>query len=213
MLDDAQLDALRKELAELVDPSHPGHHLFYEFNANESADPDQILFHALGAWRINAGPARSVVAPGVCCRRGAIARWTSAVLARSDLLQACASRRRRDLAPGLFLLDQDDSDGPHLVLDRAGRFNAREWLCALRSRQSSLATPATRQLCKQDGRRARFTDAEQRNEFKPVAIELKAGECSFHHPLMVHGSYANQHRETATRSCAQCFSRWRCVRI
>ena len=32
----------------------------------------------------------------------------------------------------------------------------------------------------------------QRAEFKPVAIELKAGECSFHHPLMVHGSYANQ---------------------
>jgi ectoine hydroxylase-related dioxygenase (phytanoyl-CoA dioxygenase family) len=32
----------------------------------------------------------------------------------------------------------------------------------------------------------------QRAEFKPVAIELKAGECSFHHPLMVHGSYANK---------------------
>ena len=31
----------------------------------------------------------------------------------------------------------------------------------------------------------------QRAEFRPVAIELKAGECSFHDPLMVHGSYAN----------------------
>lgn len=37
-----------------------------------------------------------------------------------------------------------------------------------------------------------FLSPEQRSEFKPVAIELKAGECSFHHPLMVHGSYANQ---------------------
>lgn len=27
---------------------------------------------------------------------------------------------------------------------------------------------------------------------KPVAIELKAGECSFHHPLMVHGSFENR---------------------
>ena len=26
----------------------------------------------------------------------------------------------------------------------------------------------------------------------PAVIELKAGECSFHHPLMVHGSTANQ---------------------
>src|SRR6185295_3447490 len=33
---------------------------------------------------------------------------------------------------------------------------------------------------------------EQREEFKPVPIEMKAGECSFHHPLMVHGSYANE---------------------
>ena len=33
---------------------------------------------------------------------------------------------------------------------------------------------------------------EQQEQFKPVPIELKAGECSFHHPLMVHGSYANE---------------------
>ncbi len=32
---------------------------------------------------------------------------------------------------------------------------------------------------------------EQKAQFKPVAIELKKGECSFHHPLMVHGSYEN----------------------
>ena len=34
--------------------------------------------------------------------------------------------------------------------------------------------------------------ATQKQEFKPVAIELKSGEASFHHPLMVHGSFANQ---------------------
>jgi len=33
---------------------------------------------------------------------------------------------------------------------------------------------------------------EQKEEFKPVAVELKTGECSFHHPLMVHGSYENK---------------------
>src|SRR5262245_20413033 len=55
MLNEDQLEVLRRELAELVDPAHPGHHLFYEFNANESAVPDRILFHALGAWRITPG--------------------------------------------------------------------------------------------------------------------------------------------------------------
>jgi ectoine hydroxylase-related dioxygenase (phytanoyl-CoA dioxygenase family) len=33
---------------------------------------------------------------------------------------------------------------------------------------------------------------EQREAFQPVPIELKRGECSFHHPLMVHGSYENR---------------------
>ena len=31
----------------------------------------------------------------------------------------------------------------------------------------------------------------QRSAFKPIPIELAAGEASFHHPLMLHGSYAN----------------------
>jgi ectoine hydroxylase-related dioxygenase (phytanoyl-CoA dioxygenase family) len=34
---------------------------------------------------------------------------------------------------------------------------------------------------------------EQWEQFNnPVAIELKRGECSFHHPLMVHGSFENR---------------------
>ena len=33
---------------------------------------------------------------------------------------------------------------------------------------------------------------EQKSQFQPVAVELKAGEATFHHPLMVHGSYENR---------------------
>jgi ectoine hydroxylase-related dioxygenase (phytanoyl-CoA dioxygenase family) len=33
---------------------------------------------------------------------------------------------------------------------------------------------------------------EQKQQFKsPVAVELKKGEASFHHPRLVHGSFAN----------------------
>ena len=32
---------------------------------------------------------------------------------------------------------------------------------------------------------------ELKAQFKPVAIELTKGECSFHHPRLMHGSYAN----------------------
>jgi ectoine hydroxylase-related dioxygenase (phytanoyl-CoA dioxygenase family) len=42
---------------------------------------------------------------------------------------------------------------------------------------------------------------EQRDKFQhPVAVELKKGEASFHHPRMVHGSFANHsdHSRRAT---------------
>src|SRR3954454_12601636 len=35
ILDDAQIERLREELARLMDPGHPGHDLFYEFHTNE----------------------------------------------------------------------------------------------------------------------------------------------------------------------------------
>src|SRR5215216_6221033 len=55
MLSDEQVVALCEELSEMADPAHPAHHLFYEFHSNESGDPDRVLFHALGAWRIKPG--------------------------------------------------------------------------------------------------------------------------------------------------------------
>lgn len=34
---------------------------------------------------------------------------------------------------------------------------------------------------------------EQRSQFEnPVAVELRKGEASFHHPRLVHGSFANR---------------------
>src|SRR5919197_1256419 len=52
MLTDEQVERLRAELTEMMDPAHPAHHLFYEFHSNESHDANTVLFHALGAWRI-----------------------------------------------------------------------------------------------------------------------------------------------------------------
>ena len=41
---------------------------------------------------------------------------------------------------------------------------------------------------------------EQRREFQcPVAIQMKKGEASFHHPRMVHGSFANIRTVRAVR--------------
>ena len=47
------------------------------------------------------------------------------------------------------------------------------------------------QLC-MDAIKEVLTPTQWEQFTHPVAIELKAGECSFHHPLMVHGSFANR---------------------
>lgn len=55
MLEEWQIDALCKQLAEIANPNHPAHHLFYEFHTNESSDPNSVLFHSLGHWRTTEG--------------------------------------------------------------------------------------------------------------------------------------------------------------
>ena len=44
MLDEAQIDFLRNELAEIADANHPAHELYYEFHSNESRILLQFYF-------------------------------------------------------------------------------------------------------------------------------------------------------------------------
>src|SRR5262249_6790747 len=55
ILDDDLVEILRGELEQLMDAAHPGRPLFHEYHSNESTDPNRILFHALGAWRVLPG--------------------------------------------------------------------------------------------------------------------------------------------------------------
>src|SRR5437868_8623922 len=192
VLNEDQLEVLRRELAELVEPVHPGHELFYEFNANESADPDQILFHALGAWRITPGlhdllwhPA--FVVPAAQLLDGPVRFWHDQIFYKPAH------------HGGLVIWHQDYSYWTRTVpmahiscwigLDDSTRANgcvhyvpgSHRWQLLPRA---SFANRMDAIL--------EWLTPEQREEFKPVAIELKAGECSFHHPMMVHGSYANE---------------------
>ena len=57
VLTEEQCDLLLDELQTLVDPQHPhpGHGFFHEYHANQSGDPNNVLLHALGHWRITPG--------------------------------------------------------------------------------------------------------------------------------------------------------------
>jgi len=191
ILNDEQVDALRGELAQLVDPDHPGHHLFYEFHSNESADSEKVLFHALGAWRITAGlhdllwhPGFTV--PAAQLLEGQVRFWHDqifykpahhggVVLWHQDYSYWTRTKPVAHVSCWIGLDDATQENGClHYVpgshrwnlLPRVGFANDMEAIFAL-------LTP------------------EQRTAFNPVPIELKQGECAFHHPFMVHGSYGN----------------------
>jgi ectoine hydroxylase-related dioxygenase (phytanoyl-CoA dioxygenase family) len=192
ILSDNQIDALRHELAALVDPAHPGHQLFYEFNVNESADPDRILFHALGAWRITPGlhdllwhPAFVVAAAQLL--GGPVRFWHDQIFYKPAHHGGVVIwhqdysywTRTAPMAHISCWIGLDDSTRENGCLHYVP--GSHRWQLLPRKSFANRMDTVLKSL----------TPA-QRAEFKPVPIELKAGECSFHHPLMVHGSYANQ---------------------
>jgi ectoine hydroxylase-related dioxygenase (phytanoyl-CoA dioxygenase family) len=191
ILSPVQVEALLSELEDLARPEHEGHDLFYEYHANESVDPNSALFHALGAWRIGRGfhdllwtPAFTVAASQLL--HGSIRFWHDQLF--------CKPPRRG----GVVAWHQDYSywtrtqPMAHLscfiALDESTRENgclryvpgSHRWdllpITGLAGDMESINT---------------VLSEEQRELFKPVAVELKPGEASFHHPLMVHGSFEN----------------------
>ena len=191
-LNDEQIDALRGELAELIDPRHPGHDLFYEFHSNESTDPRTVLFHALGAWRISAvfhdllwNPA--VLMPAAQLLAGPVRFWHDQLFVKPPH------------HGGVVAWHQDYSywtrtqPMAHLScwigLDVSTLENGCVHYVPGSHRWSLL--PITGLANDMNAIRSVLSD-EQNEQFTPVAIELKAGECSFHHPLMLHGSFENR---------------------
>ncbi len=191
VLDDQQVDALRVELAALADPSHEANHLFYEYHSNESADPARTLFHALGAWRIAPGfhdllwnPAFNV--PAAQLLEGPVRFWHDQLFCKPAHHGGCVAwhqdysywTRTHPMAHLSCWIGLDDS--------------TRENGCVYYvpgSHQWSLL-PITGLAGDMQAINCVLSE-EQKRAFKPVAIELKKGEASFHHPLMVHGSYEN----------------------
>ncbi len=193
LLEDWQVDVLNKELAEIVNPQHPAHHLFYEFHSNESANPDEILFHSLGHWRITEA-FHDVL-------------WNPAfVMAASQLLGNKSVRFWHDQLfykpaehGGVVAWHQDYSYWTRTVkmqhltcwtaLDDATIDNGCLHYIPKSHKWGLLQAP---EIAGDMNGLLQFLSEEQKVEFKPRLIELKKGYATFHHPLMVHGSYENK---------------------
>jgi ectoine hydroxylase-related dioxygenase (phytanoyl-CoA dioxygenase family) len=73
-------------------------------------------------------------------------------------------------------------------LDEANQENGCPQYIPCSHRWSDL--PITGLAGKMDAIQTVLTE-EQKAAFQPVAIELQSGQCTFHHPRLIHGSYAN----------------------
>ncbi|MDZ4783586.1 MAG: phytanoyl-CoA dioxygenase family protein [Planctomycetia bacterium] len=192
LLDDRQVERLRGELQGLFDPNHAGRELWYEYHTNESADPSRVLFHALGAWRITPGfhdilwnPAFLMAASQLL--GGSVRFWHDQLF--------CKPARHG----GVVAWHQDYSywtrtkPMAHLTcwtgLDDSTRENGCVYYVPGSHRWELL--PITGLAGDMEAIKEVLTP-EQWTQFNmPVAAEMKAGYAAFHHPLMVHGSFAN----------------------
>jgi len=194
MLDDAQVNFLRNELADVADTNHPSHSLYYEFHSNESADPSTILFHALGAWRIGPGfhdvlwNPRFLVAASQLLGNVPVRFW-------HDQLFWKPARKG-----GVVAWHQDYSywtrtkPVAHLTcwcgLDDATKENGCLQYIAGSHRWGLLPKPV---LAGEIQGIRDFLNDEQKKQFdNPQFAEVKAGEAIFHHSLTLHGSGENK---------------------
>ena len=192
ILSDEQIELLRNDLARFFEPQHEGRELWHEYHSNESADPDRVLFHALGAWRIAESfhdllwHPRFVVAAEQLLE-GPVRFWHDQLFCKPAL------------HGGVVAWHQDYSywtrtePMAHLTcwigLDDATRDNG--CLQYIPGSHKWTLLPITGLAGDMNAIEDVLSDEQWEQFQKPVAIELKAGEASFHHPLMVHGSREN----------------------
>jgi hypothetical protein len=192
ILDSRQVDMLCSELSGLMKKSHPGHHLFHEYHSNESRDPDLVLFHALGAWRTEPGfhdvlwnPAFLV--PAAQLLGGPVRFWHDQLFCKpahhggvvawhQDYSYWTRTEPMSHLTCWIALDDSDRNNGCLYYVPGSHRWRLLP-VTGLTGNMDEIMT---------------VLSPEQKQAFRPVPIELKRGQCTFHHPLMVHGSYENR---------------------
>ncbi len=193
ILTDRQIEQLRQELATLTEPGHPGSEFWYEYNSNESPDPDRVLFHALGAWRI--APAfhdvlwnAAFTTPASQLLGGAVRFWHDQLFCKPAMHGGVVAwhqdysywTRTKPMAHLTCWIGLDDStidNGCVHYVPGSHRWDLLP-ITGLAGDMNSIRN---------------VLNAEQWQQFnRHVPVELKAGECVFHHPLTIHGSFENR---------------------
>lgn len=193
LFDGKVLEHLRAELQMLMQPGHPGSEFWYEYHSNESADPNQVLFHALGAWRIATGfhdllwhpgfvvPAQQLLGGSVrfwhdqlFCKpahHGGVVAW------HQDYSYWTRTTPMAHLTAWIGLDESTPENGCLHYVPGSHRWNLLP-ITGLAGDMHAIQS---------------VLNEQQWDQFRhPVAVPLKAGQCVFHHPLTIHGSFENR---------------------
>jgi ectoine hydroxylase-related dioxygenase (phytanoyl-CoA dioxygenase family) len=194
ILEEDQVDKLRIELDEINDVDHLKHHLFYEFHTNESADPNSVLFHSLGHWRITKGfhdilwNPRFVVAASQLLGNKTVRFWHDQLFCKpakhggvvawhQDYSYWTRTVPMQHLTCWVGLDDATTANGCLYYIPKSHNWDLLDKI--------NLAGDM-------DSLKNHLNEAQQKQYAQKVAVEMPKGYGTFHHPLMVHGSYENK---------------------
>ncbi|XP_065179341.1 uncharacterized protein LOC135809835 [Sycon ciliatum] len=207
VLSEEQCDRLLDDYSLFLDEENPheGHGFFYEYHRNQSGDPNNVLLHTLGHWRITqlfhdlvylpsiAVAASQLLDPenrdectvrlwhdqlfGKPPNHGGVVAW------HQDYSYWNRTMPMRHLTVHIALDDQTDEPDNGCLRFVPG---SHRWH---RNGNPLPITDAT--FGNMDSIKAALT-AEELAQFRHVPGKMKKGEASFHHPLVVHGSFSNR---------------------
>ncbi len=193
LLEEDHIEQLNRELSDIMNPGHPGHDLFYEFHSNESTDPDRIVFHSLGHWRITPGfhdilwsPAFLMAAHQLLGGKGVRfwhdqlfckpAKHGGVVAWHQDYSYWTRTTPMQHLTVWVGMDDVSEENGCLQYIP-----GSHKW--------GLLNKPVL--TGEMEGLKAFLNEEQTRKLDNPFPIEMKKGYASFHHPLLVHGSFEN----------------------
>lgn len=180
---------------------HPGMDMMYEYHSNQSGDPNNVLIHCLGHWRLTSlfhdlpflpqivVPASQLLVPD---KQTAVRFWHDQLFAKpakhggvvawhQDYSYWIRTRPMMHLTVHVALDDQSEENGGIYYIPKSHTWTRDgEPLPVLDFNFKDMESIKT------------ILTEEELSQFKPVCARLKKGEASFHHPLTVHGSYSNR---------------------